>query len=248
MVILADDAITVLHTDPAACAPEDAEHLVSLLPGDERERAEGMEWPARRMEFVLGRCLARLGFEAFAHGGRHWPIVRSEHGKPAIAAPAGEELSFSIAHTDGAVLCAFIQGSYMGLDVEAVARAKSIECVKERVFSGAELSELESLSGVARNERLLALWTGKEAFTKALGTGLGFDFRQITLGFDGEQPQIAAAKNMTGLDADWHLQFLKLNSDYRVSVAQQFVGASAKPVRFRQVNIEQMKSGLAGKA
>ncbi len=72
----------------------------------------------------------------------------------------------------------------LGTDIAEVARiAKSIEDIrfKERIFSAGEIAYCESRAG--KNESFAARFAAKEAFFKAIGTGLreGMAFKEVEI-------------------------------------------------------------------
>lgn len=222
----------VLHISTASIPKAMVDKLLDKLPADEAERAGNMGWVERQAEFVVGRSLLRFGFERFAPHAREWQLATSEHGKPVLMEGQYESLSFSIAHTEGLVCCAFSTDAAIGLDVERVSRAGSIDRVKEKVFSSDELRGLDALEGDARDQRLLDLWTGKEAITKALGIGLGYDFRKLTMSFEAGMPRITNNPKLL----KWKFERIAVAPDYCV------VLASEKPLeaQWEAVTFEQL--------
>jgi phosphopantetheinyl transferase (holo-ACP synthase) len=154
-----------------------------LLSPPEREEWLGMRaLPARRVEWLLGRAAAKEAARRLLlhHYHLHYnapdiPIWASDTGKPApygpwqAAVPATMDLS--IAHTPGLILAAAVAGARVGIDVEN---------------AGRDLSEAFTLNAFARGEHELAassgdgpctilrFWCAKEAFAKALGTGIRY--------------------------------------------------------------------------
>ncbi|MEO0498539.1 MAG: 4'-phosphopantetheinyl transferase superfamily protein [Pseudomonadota bacterium] len=205
----------VLHISTASVRKALIEKMLTQLPPYEVERAEGMGWAERRSEFITGRSLLRYGFQQFAPQGHEWRLEINEHGRPALAGGQFENLRFNIAHTDGLVCCAFSTQVQLGLDVERASRVATIDRVKAKVFSMQELLSLEALTGTARDERLLDIWTGKEAVTKALGIGLGYDFRKLTMDFAQDELRIANEP----LLSQWRFERKKIDPDYRAVLA-----------------------------
>jgi 4'-phosphopantetheinyl transferase len=102
-----------------------------------------------------------------------------------VVAPDQAKQPFNIAHTDGLVLCGVAdqEAELVGVDVEATNRRTSTE-LAERYFSEPEIAFLRSQPEEQQKYFFLRIWTLKEAFIKAIGTGLqtplaDFAFDQI---------------------------------------------------------------------
>jgi 4'-phosphopantetheinyl transferase len=77
----------------------------------------------------------------------------------------------------------------VGIDVEAVREVTP--ALARRCLSAAELGWLSAAADASlRAERFLQLWTAKEAYLKAIGTGLGTDPRSVTIDCAAGVPQL----------------------------------------------------------
>ncbi|TWT82006.1 4'-phosphopantetheinyl transferase sfp [Planctomycetes bacterium CA13] len=97
-----------------------------------------------------------------------------QHGKPIVQAPPEAAQPFNIAHTDGLVLCGIAPQHHLqlGVDVERLDRRTDTE-LAARYFSAPEVEYVFSFSNeTCRHHAFLKVWTLKEAFIKAIGTGL----------------------------------------------------------------------------
>jgi len=161
-------------------------------------------------------------------------FAATDAGKPYITTLGlSPPTAYNITHDNGLVAMAFSSGSHnppafsIGIDVMKVrvpgrdTFASFVESVGDQLtavehhqlFSGA--SEEESL------RRFFWMWTLKEAYTKALGLGLGFDFRRVefdattdTVRVDGEIPK------------GWHFSKFEIQDgdDLYQGVVAEFVG------------------------
>lgn len=108
-------------------------------------------------------------------------ISKNEHGKPFFA--DNEDLHYNISHTNGLGVIVF-DDRPCGVDVERIVEKKYD--LSERFYSSEEKEWVnEAKTEIDRTERLLTVWTGKEAYTKMLGVGLTVDIRTINI-FDKE--------------------------------------------------------------
>ncbi len=127
--------------------------------------------PTPRRRFVAARALLRqllasyLGSEAgtvaFSYG---------THGKPRLAGRAGG-LHFNLSHAGSRALFAF-GGNRVGVDLEVIRPLRDPDAVAKRFFSERETQMLAALHPSTRQRAFFACWTRKEAYVKALGTGI----------------------------------------------------------------------------
>lgn len=103
---------------------------------------------------------------------------QTPYGKPHLVAtpkgPPGLLPHFNLTHTDSIIGCAVSSGVEVGLDVEEVARQpRNLMRLAKRRFSEEEYKALAAVeSEAARTDLFMKIWTLKEAFVKARGTGI----------------------------------------------------------------------------
>jgi 4'-phosphopantetheinyl transferase len=94
--------------------------------------------------------------------------IYGPNGKPGIK---GDPLYFSISHTGNSFSFAISDHFSIGLDVEEINRDINFEAIIRRFFSANEGEYILNSKGKSR-DRFFQLWTRKEAFLKAIGTGI----------------------------------------------------------------------------
>jgi 4'-phosphopantetheinyl transferase len=168
-----------LADDPAIAA-----RLRALLSDEELAQQQRFGADSPRRLHLVARGLQRTVLSRFvpAVAPRDWRFERSEGGRPFIARDHAVELDFNIAHTNGMVALAAGWGLRIGIDVEAVARRRSLE-IARRYFSAREIAGLEALPAEDQPRRFLELWTLKEAYLKAIGTGIAGGLGSMTFDF-----------------------------------------------------------------
>ena len=112
------------------------------------------------------------------------PVVYGEHGKPALA--EYPEVHFNISHADG-IAAAVVSEHECGVDCERVREYDPR--VMRRVCSEAEQAMIKAASKSERALLFFRLWTLKEAYVKALGSGLAFPMREAEFAFEGDRIQ-----------------------------------------------------------
>lgn len=196
--------------------------LQASLSNDERRRAARFHSDQLTNRFVAGRGTLREMLGAYL--GMEPCDVRfryDEHGKPAIAPDVhGAELHFNVAHAAGLALYALTQRHSVGVDVEQVHSFSGMLDVALHFFSEAERQLLSATAPAKLADSFFSVWTRKEAYLKARGTGLlapldGFD---VSVG----RGEAAALRRVAGDDAApgrWSLKHLE--------PADGFIGALA---------------------
>jgi 4'-phosphopantetheinyl transferase len=168
--------VTVALLDVTRVGAEELARLRATLSPSELEKAERMS-DARLHICARGlvrRCLSRERPETPAEA---WTFERTEAGKPFVTGPAPGP-SFSLSHTDGLVAVAVGE---CGVDVEALSRGNEILDTVLRAFAPAELEEVRLLPADDQVRRAVELWTAKEAYLKALGTGISRHLDRVVL-------------------------------------------------------------------
>ncbi len=99
------------------------------------------------------------------------------YGKPRLV--DGDGLEFSWARSGGVGVLAVVRGRDVGVDVERVDPSRARGPIADQLFADDEAAELRSLPEESRIRRFFELWTQKEAYAKALGTGVALPLRRL---------------------------------------------------------------------
>lgn len=144
---------------------EDLEIFLHLLNTSEAKQIISIRHEKSRIASLLGRLilLYYLKKNKMLTGSKITSISYTECGKPYLTE---QKLNFSISHSNNYVGCTFSLDSNIGLDLEFMNKIDISEY--QNIFCREEYSYLMS------NHSLYAfyqLWTRKESFLKAIGTG-----------------------------------------------------------------------------
>ena len=142
-----------------------ADAVDALVTDDDRERLSATVRPLRRAQHLAGRALLRSALEHWTGlpAGSHRLRVR-EGGKPeCLDGPA-----ISLSHDATSVACTIAAGGEVGVDVQHVAPQRRVVDIARHYFSQAENAWLDN----APPDAFYMLWVLKEAYLKALGSGL----------------------------------------------------------------------------
>lgn len=171
---------------------------------------------------VTGRLLARFALsECCPVRLRDWKFGRDRQGKPFIAAPQEYRgISFSISHTDGLVACLISRCDLAAVDVERIRSSEDLPRLAPQLLSISEQRSLATLDGDEWLRRFFEYWTLKEAYAKALGLGLAFDFASVSFEVDtGDEVAARFSAAADGDPATWAFRRLALGPDWAGAVA-----------------------------
>lgn len=222
--------VWTIPLDPPAA---EVEALWPLLADDERARAERFRFPRHRRRYTVGRGALRtllsryLGVEARAVGFRYGPNEKP-YLEPALAA-AADGLEFNLSNSDELAVVAFTVGAEVGADVERLRPMPDALDVAERFFSATERQVLAAVPEGDRERTFFRCWTRKEAYLKAVGTGITvpLDRFDVTLAAE-DPPRILAMEGDPEKAAAWTLAHLEPQAGYLGALAIR-----ARPRRLR---------------
>ncbi|PYC78001.1 4-phosphopantetheinyl transferase [Streptomyces tateyamensis] len=143
----------------------------ALLTEAERELLARRRTPGARRRYLGARVLSRYALSARC--GRplgEWRFGHGPDGRPEPLGPA-DGLRFNLSHTDGLIACLVTEQAACGVDVEATPAGPDAVRYLPRFLAESERALLTG-PGAGPARTLAALWVLKEAYLKALGTGL----------------------------------------------------------------------------
>ncbi len=132
-----------------------------------------------RQDEDKARCLLgeRLLVQALTEQGiaqDEQKITRNEFGKPVLVNSV-KDCHFNISHSGEWVVCA-IDNQLIGIDVEQIRKQRSMDIADnggyDKLFTAMELDYLKNHQQGTITQRFYRLWTLKESYLKAVGTGL----------------------------------------------------------------------------
>jgi 4'-phosphopantetheinyl transferase len=157
-----------------------------------------------RLRQILGKYLARSPLDI--------DISLGIQGKPQVAG-----LEFNLSHSGDFVAYA-ISDRPVGIDIEQV-RAMDLSGIVQRFFAPSEFIAWQKLSPTEQELAFFRTWTVKEAYLKAIGTGLHTPLSEVEVSIDLEHPKILQAPG----SENWQLHSIK---NLAISLATQFPGTS----------------------
>jgi 4'-phosphopantetheinyl transferase len=151
--------------------------LLKLLPESSHEKLENISSPDSYSRSLLGEALARysiIRYAGISNADIHF--APGQKGKPFLV--GFPDVHFNITHSGEMVACA-TAGKDVGIDIEH--HRKVNFRVAERFFSPGEIEDLLALDEALRQDYFFTLWTIKESFLKAIGSGLTRTLNSFTV-------------------------------------------------------------------
>ena len=148
--------------------------LTSWLSRDECARAGRYARQILRHRFIASRGqLRELLARYMATGPSAIEFNYDNNGKPTLRGCQDNDIvTFSVSRAGGLALFAFARGVSLGVDLENVSAFPDMRGVAKMNFSEEEQRNLGCLSSDEYVEAFFRCWTRKEAYLKAIGTGL----------------------------------------------------------------------------
>jgi 4'-phosphopantetheinyl transferase len=199
----------------------------SVLSDEERARSEKFAFERDRRASIASRGILRNILSKYVRiPANALNFQYNRFGKPYLVTSHGEPgLQFNVTHSGSLALYAIWQGDEVGIDVEQVRMLDDLDGMAASTFSAVESTALHSLPVEQRLEAFYVCWTRKEAFIKALGTGLAYalsDF-DVTLK-PGEPARILRIDK--GSPDEWTLADLRPAAGYVGALAVPMADAS----------------------
>lgn len=166
-----------------------------------------------RLRSLLGALLLQHALRLRDDGSAAAAIALTREGKPYL--PDHPEVHFNISHAGRWVVCA-VSPHEVGIDVEQC-RDNNL-AIARRFFQPDEHAALLAQEPHRQQAFFYRLWTAKEAYLKALGTGLQKDLASFTVNID--------ASNEVGLhDAilparDWRIVQWQLDAEHPLALCE----------------------------
>jgi 4'-phosphopantetheinyl transferase len=192
--------------------PEVLQRFLRTLDTDEQTRASRFHFEKHRRQFIAGRGILRSLL------GRYLQVKPEEvrfaygaYGKPTLdAAHHAGALQFNASHSHELAVYAFAQDHDVGIDVEYMKEDFATQEIAERFFSKYEVQVLSTLPREEQAAGFFRCWTRKEAYIKAIGTGLSHPLDQFDVTLapdepaallrDHRDPEVATRYEMFNLD------------------------------------------------
>jgi 4'-phosphopantetheinyl transferase len=209
-----------------------------ILSEREEDRRTRFVFEKDRRLFLASHVLVRSVLSKYAAiPPAEWSFAEHDNGKPFIIGPDGATLlRFNLSHTRGMAAIAVALDLEVGIDVEQISGSDD-EHLAKTCFTEAERRGLDSLPEMERLDRFFDLWTLKEAYLKARGTGLSTPLQEFSVTPQGmTDASIAFTSAINDHPASWQFHRYRPSESHRLAVAVR--RDSAQPMHVRLYNAQ----------
>ena len=164
--------------------------VTPVLAANEEVRAARFALPQHRRAFEARRTrLRRLLAAYLGCGPLEFEFTYSPDGRPELAGYGDQtDLRFSSSNTEEWLLIGVTLTSEIGVDIERTDVARDYESLARECFSERELTVYGELSADEKTLAFVKAWVQKEAFVKAIGSGITFPLRNVDVSIEPGRP------------------------------------------------------------
>jgi len=183
--------------------------LEKILNEAEKERANKFYFEQHKNRFIVARGNLRLILGKYLEKApEKLEFEYSEKGKPSLK---DSKLQFNVSHSQDLALYGFTWEKKIGVDLEYLKKVRDIENIAERFFTQREAEIIKQLPDGEKITAFVSFWTGKEAYLKAIGEGIGGGLDNIEIDLNSD---ILRIKGENETAASWCLFKFIPREDY----------------------------------
>ncbi len=232
-MLLGPDEVRVRYSRTAALGDDAVSAAFGLLSADEQTRYRGLAFDEDRTDFAVAHALLRrMLSDCCPISPREWTFTVRPGGKPTLTddLAAATQLSFNLSHTRGLVACGVTRGpAEIGVDVDGIDRRIEPVVLARRYFSATEVADLERCAEGNRQLRFIEIWTLKEAYIKAIGSGLAQPLDSFGFTFGGSS--VFGFDPPSGVDpSTWRFALVTPTNRHRIAVAVSTIGSNERQI------------------
>jgi 4'-phosphopantetheinyl transferase len=213
-----------VHLWAARLDPSDdfLRRCAGVLSDDERVRAERFRAGSLQNRYITGRGILRMLLGRYLRlDPASFSFRYQDHGKPELDSPWKDQgIDFNVSHSHDLAVFAFTSESEIGVDVECIRPMPNAAELLERFFSAEEVRQWRQMPAERQLRAFFQGWTRKEAWLKAVGSGLSFPLNQFCITMD-DPARVLSIRGDTVEAARWWLESCEPCDGCVAAVARQ---------------------------
>ena len=176
--LLNDSSMEIWSIDLRSYAPEEC-FLTSFLDQDEIKKANRFKFKHLKKNYILSHGILRKLLSSYLLiSPEDISFSYGPFGKPYLSNKA---IHFNMSHSQDRAIYVFSLKKTVGIDIEYIKPTLSIEDLPLAVLSKQEQEKIAELPLHEQKIAFYKKWTQKEAYLKAIGTGLQNNLAEISI-------------------------------------------------------------------
>ena len=184
------------------------ERLAAFLSTDEIARANKFHFLEHKRRFIVARGILRQLLGNYLQiSPNKIEFEYSDRGKPRLAASMGNSyIQFNVSHSMEYVLYGFTNNHLIGVDLEFLRETQDAAELAKSFFTHREYELIANSTDEERQKAFFQFWTAKEAYLKAIGTGLSDSLSDIEITFDcAKKPKLLSVGENIATVGNWSI-------------------------------------------
>ena len=192
----------------------------NVLSPDEKKRSDKLKSKDDQKRSIYSRGLLRKKLGDYLDvNPAEINFSYNKYGKPSLNAEVHtEDLKFNVSHSKDIVVYAITKNREIGIDVEYLKDVSRAEKIIDRFFSEEEKNFYNSQPEHKKKWAFFALWTRKEAYSKAMGRGIGLPSKDFELNLI---PDNNRSSSNSFKKSKWMLYNVEIESEYLAALATE---------------------------
>ena len=195
-----------------------------LLEPAETARLDRFRFEKDRHSFLVSHALLRTVLSEFTGtDAASLQFAAGEHGKPYLDSTRLQStapLAFNLSHSGSYAAVAVRQGqAALGVDIEFHRAERRFAELSRRYFADSEVRALDAEPGHAMMGRFYDIWTLKEAYLKARGTGLQLPLEDFAFAFSADRLDFNARPDLDDCPQRWRFWCARFPGEFSVALA-----------------------------
>jgi 4'-phosphopantetheinyl transferase len=224
--------VDIWHCCTAGMVFEDEKRRYECyLTTEEQEKVAHFLFEKDRLNCLFSRVLLRLALSWYypCIDAIRWHFAIGSSGKPYLDLPMNEQgIEFNISHSGNVVVCAITRVGSVGIDIETAKIMSDVQGFSRRFLAPEEFFSVRNRFISEQSQFFFRLWTLKEAYLKAIGSGLGIPLNSFCFDCDSlDSKQIALLYGASSTHCWRFWQFFYSDDRYPVALAV----SAEKPIK-----------------
>lgn len=183
-------------------------HDLAILSVDEKKRAMRYKFAIHRQRFIAYRVALRQILAGYYNTEpSKLAFSYTAYNKPYLDLA---ELQFNLSHSKNMMVLGITKHCTIGIDIEIIKANHALMDIAKQYFCDLEYQKLKLVPTLDQQACFYELWTRKEAFIKAIGTGLSYPLDHFAVSCHDDLPARILHINGNRENSQWNMHSLDL--------------------------------------